>query len=71
MVGGEDDDRSRPAEKGFVDFALSVKGQRTIEQAGTLAYRHGMALLSKAATSEYLHSLDVIEQSGIYSPSGR
>ena len=64
------DFRKRADLSAFVDYTLSVKGQRIIEQAGTLPYRHGMHLLSSAATPEYLQTLEMVEQSGIYSPAG-
>ncbi|MDH5785597.1 MAG: substrate-binding domain-containing protein [Chromatiales bacterium] len=64
------DYRERPELQDFVDFALSVEGQKVIKQAGTLPYRHGFALLSSGASTRYLQALDVIEKSGIYTASG-
>ena len=52
--------------KGFVDFAHSPRGQQIMEQAGTLPYHRGVHLLFTAASYEYLHSIDVVEQLSIY-----
>ncbi len=60
----------KPDHKAFVDFALSVKGQRAIRKAGTLPYTYGLHLLRSSASDEYIHNLDIIDQSGLYSPSG-
>ena len=65
------DYRENPALQKFVDFTLSSEGQKVIRDAGTLPYRYGFGLLSSGASTRYLQALDVIEQSGIYSASGR
>lgn len=54
----------------FVDFALSAKGQRIIQDAGTLPYHRGVHLLYTAASPEYLQAIDAVEQAGIYTLSG-
>lgn len=59
----------KPDHKAFVDFALSVKGQRAIRKAGTLPYTYGLHLL-RSASDDYIKNLDIIDQSGLYSPSG-
>ncbi len=61
---------TKPDHKAFVDFALSVKGQRAIRKAGTLPYTYGLHLLHSSASDNYVHNLDIIDQSGLYSPSG-
>ncbi len=60
----------KPDHKAFVDFALSVKGQRAIRKAGTLPFTYGLHLLRSSASDDYIHNLDIMDQSGIYSPSG-
>lgn len=60
----------KPEHKAFVDFALSVKGQRAIRKAGTLPYTYGLHLLRSSASDDYINNLDIIDQSGLYSPSG-
>lgn len=61
----------KPEHKAFVDFALSVRGQKAIRKTGTLPYTYGLHLLRSSASDEYIHNLDIIDQSGLYSPSGR
>lgn len=56
--------------KDFVDFSLSSEGSDIIRKAGTLPYRHGLSLLSSGASQEYLQTLDIIDQSGMYNPAG-
>lgn len=60
----------KPDHKAFVDFALSVKGQAAIRKAGTLPYTYGLHLMRESTSDEYILSLDIIDQSGIYSPDG-
>lgn len=59
-----------PALKGFVDFALSLDGQRVIQKAGTLPYQKGIGLLRTGASLEYLLSLDAIDRDGLYTLAG-
>ncbi len=54
----------------FVDFALSREGREVIHSTGTLSFRYGLGLFSKMSNS-YLNNVDLIEQSGIYSPLGQ
>ena len=56
--------------KSFVDFALSAKGQRIIQDAGTLPYHRGVRLLYTSTSPEYLQAIDAVEQAGIYTLSG-
>ncbi len=58
----------QPESAAFVRFAQSAEGTTIIEKAGTLPYRYGLRLLSGGASPDYLHNLEVIEQSGLYSP---
>ncbi len=69
LVVGEEY-RTNPELAKFVDFALSSEGQRVIDKAGTLPYRHGLNLLHHGLSTRYTQSLDVMEQSGLYSPTG-
>ncbi len=66
-----DEYRTNPELAKFVDFALSAEGQRVIDKAGTLPYRHGLNLLHHGLSTRYTQSLDVMEQSGLYSPTGQ
>jgi phosphate transport system substrate-binding protein len=59
-----------PDIKAFVDFALSIKGQKVIKKAGTLPYRQGFGLLRTAASFEYLRAMDVVDQAGLYTLGG-
>ena len=59
-----------PDIKAFVDFALSLEGQRVIKAAGTLPYRHGIGLLRTGASAEYIMALDAIDQAGQYTLGG-
>jgi phosphate transport system substrate-binding protein len=59
-----------PDMKSFVDFALSIQGQKVIEKAGTLPYRKGFGLLRTAASFEYLRAMDVVDREGMYSLGG-
>lgn len=63
--------RQRPEIKDFVDFALSVDGQTVISAAGTLPYHQGVSLIFKAASQDYLNSIDIMEQHRIYTLSGQ
>ena len=67
LVAPEDLDK-KPEHKAFVDFALSVKGQKAIRKAGTLPYTYGLHLLHSSASDEYIQNLDIIDQSGLYRP---
>lgn len=62
--------RSNPDQKAFVDFALSVKGQKVIKKAGTLPYRLGFGLLRTATSFSYLQSMDVVDAEGLYTLGG-
>ena len=64
------DYESNPDIKAFIDYALSIEGQKVIKKAGTLPYRMGIGLLRTAASFEYLHNLDVIDQQGMYTLGG-
>lgn len=66
-----DEYRTQPELAKFVDFALSSAGQRVIDKAGTLPYRHGLNLMHNGLSARYVQALDVVEQSGLYSPSGQ
>ncbi len=59
-----------PDLKAFVDFALSIEGQKVIQKAGTLPYRQGFGLLRTAASFEYLRAMDVVDQQGLYTLGG-
>ncbi len=59
-----------PDVKGFVDYALSLEGQRVIQAAGTLPYRRGIGLLRSGASTEYIMALDAIDQAGQYTLGG-
>lgn len=59
-----------PDLKAFVDFALSIEGQKVIQAAGTLPYRHGIGLLRSGASTEYIMALDAIDQAGLYTLGG-
>lgn len=59
-----------PDLKAFVDFSLSIEGQKVIEKAGTLPYRQGFGLLRTAASFEYLRSMDIVDREGLYSLGG-
>jgi len=59
-----------PDLKAFVDFALSIQGQKVIKKAGTLPYRLGLGLLRTATSFSYLQSMDVVDREGIYSLGG-
>lgn len=61
----------RPEIMDFIDFALSPKGQKVILEAGTLPYHLGVSLIFKAASQDYLNSIDIMEQHRIYTLSGR
>lgn len=63
--------RSNPELAKFVDFALSVEGQKVIDKAGTLPYRHGLSLLYNGLSTKYVQALDAAEESGLYSPTGQ
>lgn len=60
----------RPEVHDFVKFALSVEGQKVIKAAGTLPYHQGVVLVFKAASQDYLSSIDILEQYHIYTLSG-
>jgi phosphate transport system substrate-binding protein len=60
----------RPEIHDFVRFALSVEGQRVIKAAGTLPYHQGVSLVFKAASQNYLRSIDILEQHQLYTLSG-
>lgn len=60
----------RPEIHDFVKFALSAEGQRVIMAAGTLPYHMGVSLVFKAASQDYLRSIDILEQHKIYTLSG-
>lgn len=70
LVAPDDLDK-KPEHKAFVDFALSVKGQKAIRKAGTLPYTYGLHLLHSSASDEYIQNLDIIDQSGLYRPETR
>lgn len=55
----------------FVKFALSTDGQKVIRNAGTLPYHQGVSLIFKAASQDYLQSIDIMEQYKIYTLSGQ
>lgn len=59
-----------PDLKAFVDFALSLEGQRVIQAAGTLPYHRGIALLRTGASTEYIMAMDAIDQAGLYTLGG-
>ncbi len=59
-----------PDMKAFVDFALSIHGQKVIEKAGTLPYRKGFGLLRTAASFEYLRAMDIVDREGLYTLGG-
>ena len=59
-----------PDLKAFVDFALSLEGQKVIKKSGTLPYRLGFGLLRTATSFEYLQSMDVVDNEGLYSLGG-
>lgn len=59
-----------PDLKAFVDFALSIEGQKVIEKAGTLPYRLGFGLLRTATSFEYLRAMDIVDQQGLYTLGG-
>ncbi len=59
-----------PDLKGFVDYALSLEGQRVIQAAGTLPYRRGIGLLRSGASTEYIMALDAIDRAGLYTLGG-
>jgi len=59
-----------PDLKAFVDFALSIEGQKVIQAAGTLPYRLGIGLLRTGASTEYILSMDAIDQAGLYTLGG-
>ena len=61
---------SDPDIKAFVDFALSLDGQRVIQAAGTLPYHRGIGLLRTGASAEYIMALDAIDQAGQYTLGG-
>lgn len=61
---------SNPDLKAFVDYALSLEGQRVIQAAGTLPYRRGIGLLRTGASTEYIMALDAIDQAGQYTLGG-
>ncbi len=63
------DYESDPLLSRFVDFTFSVEGQRIIENAGTLPYHRGALLLTKASYN-YIHSMEVMTDSGIYTIGG-
>ena len=64
-----DDYESDPVLSQFIDFAFSIEGQRTIQNAGTLPYHRGALLLIKASPN-YIHTLEVMGKSGIYTVGG-
>lgn len=59
----------KPAIKGFVDYALSLEGQKVIQSAGTLPYHKGIGLLYKAS-SDYIQMMEVVDQKGLYTLAG-
>lgn len=58
-----------PDLKAFVDFALSIQGQKVIKKAGTLPYRLGLRLLQKTSFS-YTQTMDIVDREGVYSLGG-
>jgi phosphate transport system substrate-binding protein len=70
LVAG-DEYRANPDVAKFIDYALSAEGQRVIDKAGTLPYRHGLNLMHNGLSPRYVQALDVVEQSGLYSPTGQ
>jgi phosphate transport system substrate-binding protein len=70
LVAG-DEYRTNPDVAKFVDYALSAEGQKVIDKAGTLPYRHGLNLMHNGLSPRYVQALDVAEQSGLYSPTGQ
>ncbi len=66
-----DEYRQRAEIKDFVDFALSLDGQKVIKEAGTLPYHQGVSLIFKAASQDYLNSIDIMEKYRIYTLSGQ
>ncbi len=64
------DYEKRPELKGFVDFALSLEGQKVIQAAGTLPYHKGIGLLYKATGSDYIREMEVVDQQGLYTLGG-
>lgn len=60
----------RPELKSFVDFALSLDGQKVITKAGTLPYHRGISLLQTAASPDYLDNIEAIDRKGIYTLGG-
>lgn len=65
-----DDYKTNKDIKAFIDFALSIEGQRVIKKAGTLPYRLGFGLLRSAASFEYLRNMDIVDQKGMYTLGG-
>jgi len=63
--------RQRPEISDFVQFALSVDGQKVIREAGTLPYHQGVSLIFNAAGQDYLNSIDIMEKYRIYTLSGQ
>lgn len=63
--------QQRPEIKEFVEFALSLDGQKVIGEAGTLPYHQGVSLIFKAASQDYLNSVDIMEKYRIYTLSGQ
>lgn len=63
--------QEQPDIKDFVDFALSIDGQNVIREAGTLPYHQGVSLIFKAASQDYLNSIDIMEKYRIYTLSGQ
>jgi phosphate transport system substrate-binding protein len=64
------DYQKNPDLKAFVDFSLSIDGQKVIQKAGTLPYRQGFGLLRTAASFEYLRAMDIVDREGLYSLGG-
>ena len=64
------DYHKNPDLKAFVDFALSIDGQKVIQSAGTLPYRQGFGLLRTAASFEYLRAMDIVDREGLYTLGG-
>lgn len=64
------DYQERPTLKGFIDFALSLEGQKVIQSAGTLPYHKGIGLLYKATGSDYIREMEVVDRQGMYTLGG-
>ena len=49
---------------------LSVIDQGVLRERGTRPIAYGLHLLRSCGSDEYIHTIDVIEQSALFRPSG-